>query len=155
MRVIENTTINASADTVFNIISDYERWPEFLTVNKKVIFLEEANGKRYYEVCHLRKGELIRSICIREIVSKEHIRFELSNPNFNYLKGEWIIESGRQGVNLISVHDFELRIPYVPGVLRNLIGYFLVKRLFFDRTTPITLREIKARAENIERNKTA
>ncbi len=151
IKVKDDIIIEASGDIVFDLVNDYENWPNILTVNKKVTFLKEENGKKHYEVSHLRnKNKLIRSVCIREMVNNRHIKFELGNPKFKILIGEWIIEeAGNKKVKLVSIHYFELNIPFLPVFLKDLIGYILVKKMFFDRTTPKTLKELKVIAEKI------
>ncbi|AEG60448.1 type II toxin-antitoxin system RatA family toxin [Desulforamulus ruminis] len=147
MRVIEEIIIQASLEDVFQVVSDYQRWPEFLSVNKKVTLLKREAGQDFYEVFHQRNGTLEKSICVREEISKRHIRFQLTNPHFTYLKGEWILEPSGTGVKLISVHDFELKVPLAFSFIKGLLERLLVKRLFFDKTTPVTLQELKKRAE--------
>lgn len=146
--------INAAAKDVFTIIYEYEKWPEFLTVNKKVVLIKTEGNIKQYEVYHQQsKKKLSKSYCKREILNNNHLKFELENKNFKFLRGEWIVVPLEKNVMLISIHEFELKLPVVLSFLKEFLEFFIVKKGFFDKTTPLTLLEIKDRAEHITKSK--
>jgi len=150
MKVVDYIRISAPVEAVFNVVNDYEKWPEFISVNKKVNLLREKNGKRYFEVFHEeKKGKVIRSECIRKQCAPNHICFVLMNNKFRHLSGEWIVAPIDNGSLLISIHEYEVKVPLGIKFIADLIGYFVVKNMFFDKTTPVTLREIKERVESV------
>lgn len=139
----EKKIINADSKTVYEVISDYINWPNYLSVNRSVEHLYRDGEYEVYAVKHLVGKKLHASQCRRREYPPERIEFILDNKFFKFLKGAWVINPvSEEKTELISIHEGEARIGIGKKLIEKIIG-----RLFFDKTTPVTMEELKIQCE--------
>lgn len=143
MYLRESIIIKAAPETVYNVVSNYLEWPNYLSVNKYVRRLYTDGDCEVYLVKHMVGKKTEASQCRRRNLPPSMIEFELDNKFFEHLEGSWIINKiSEKRTELISIHYGTAKIKHGKKIVEKIISEF-----FFKKTTPVTLKELKEECE--------
>tara|TARA_B100000959_G_C14491699_1_gene423467 strand:+ start:54 stop:497 length:444 start_codon:yes stop_codon:yes gene_type:complete len=136
----QDIIINTPVKTVYDIVCDYEKYPEFLPEIKRASLLQRQDNVAYVEF----ELELIMRITyILKITETpcEGIRWELSESRH--------LKSNVGGWYLSEVDVQKAKANYDISVeLKGLVPKSVMQRLT-DQTLPLTLQRFKDRAEDL------
>ena len=143
----KSVTINVPPDKLFDIIADYEKYPEFLPEVKKVKV--EAGQGAIKEVTY--------TVDIKAKVINYTLKHTAERPNklaWTMIKGEmmkgndgtWVLKAGAQPGTTDATYTIDLRLSaLVPGFIEKALA---------EQSLPSLLANFKARAEKLHGAKT-
>ncbi len=146
----ENTiTINAPAESVYNLAWDVLNWPEILPHYRRVTLLKEEGDHRVVEMAASRDGIPVSWVSIQKPLP------EIGRIIFRHIGGpttgmyvEWIIreDTTEQGriTHVRITHEFE---PHWVPVLGAFAAKYIIGRFFVHNIASKTLKKIKEIAE--------
>ncbi len=138
----KSVTINVPPEKLFDVIADYEKYPEFLPEVKKVKV--DAGQGSIKEVTY--------TVDIKAKVINYTLKHTAERPNklsWTMIKGEmmkgndgtWVLKAGAQPGTTDATYSIDLR-------LSSLVPGFLEKALA-EQSLPALLTNFKARAEKL------
>ena len=136
---IQSIVINAPVEKVFSVVSDYERYPEFLSEVKRVSTSDRSGNrvKVHYEV------DVIKRIKYTLELSEEPPR----RVSWSFVEGE-VMRDNRGAWLLESVGDHQTKATYsIEMALGPLVPKAIVKALV-GTSLPKMLEAFKKRAES-------
>jgi ribosome-associated toxin RatA of RatAB toxin-antitoxin module len=136
---IQSIVINAPVEKVFSVVSDYERYPEFLSEVKRVSTSDRSGNrvKVHYEV------DVIKRIKYTLELSEEPPR----RVSWSFVEGE-VMRDNRGAWLLESVGDHQTKATYsIEMALGPLVPKAIVKALV-ESSLPKMLEAFKKRAES-------
>ena len=103
-----------SAEQMYQLVNDVDRYPEFLPGCVASQVFEESNGHMLAELT-LRKGPVSQVFSTSNTLTpNEKIAMELSNGPFEYLKGSWTFKPlSEEACKIAFELDFELMMVIV------------------------------------------
>lgn len=135
----------AKAEEVFDILSDFARYPELVEVVKAVtVARRESDGALLstWEV-YFRNGVLKWTEADWLRRDELRIDFEQTDGDFDELSGSWVLDVRDGGVGVVFIQDFDFGIPSLASIIDPVAERVLtetiqliLKRLFPDVTFP-------------------
>ncbi|MDP7040753.1 MAG: SRPBCC family protein [Myxococcota bacterium] len=136
----QDIVINTPIQTIYDIVCDYEKYPEFLPEIKRASLLQRQENIAYVEF----ELELIMRITYILAITEtpyEGIRWELSESRH--------LKSNVGGWYLTKVDEQKAKANYDISVeLKGLVPKSVMQRLT-EKTLPLTLKRFKDRAEKL------
>ncbi len=109
-RTLHSTTVAAPAATVYAIIADVGRWPQYFAPNIHVEQLEQGPGTERIRIWATANGEVKTWVSRRELDAEAlrvSFRQEVSQPPVAGMGGEWVVTPVDEGTSLLELHhDF-------------------------------------------------
>lgn len=125
-RVELTETILAPLETVYDLTSNMEGYPEYMKNVISVQVLERFPGKTITYWIMEVEGMKMRWRELDEFFTEEKtIRFHLLNGDLDRLEGHWTFEDRPEGTHVIFYLDFDLGVP----MLNGLFHYLLLKKV--------------------------
>ncbi|MBF0493061.1 MAG: SRPBCC family protein [Deltaproteobacteria bacterium] len=131
-------TINAPIKTVYEVVTDFESYPEFLSGSKGVKILSKKTGSLQVEF----KVDLIKTISYTldfKLVAPKECSWTLVKGDFMKSNtGSWKLKEVKKG---ITEANYEIEIGFgllVPGNIANIL---------VGKNLPAMMKEFKDRAE--------
>jgi len=112
-QISRNALVMYSCKSIFDLVNDIERYPEFLP-NCSGAALLEASGDAIVGSVEIRKGPVCKSFTTRNTLEADsRISMELVDGPFKYLKGHWHftrLEENACKVELTLEYEFSSRL---------------------------------------------
>lgn len=137
MDLKHSIVIKGSVDKVFSVMSDVERWPEFLSSHQKVRIVSKEQNKMILEWIWKIKWRSLITIDPKD----RKIRSELMNWPAKGLTADWIFEEIPEGTKMTAIHNFNPKAPIIGGLLK------LIAKEILNKMSPNTLKALKERIE--------
>lgn len=133
--------IKGDVKDVFNVSSDFEKYPEFIPTYKRVRILSKEGRKMIVE----RESSSGYKWKSRVFVDKDSrsIKAEQLEGPLKGMKIEWEFIEVEDGVKIVLTHEFEYK--KVP-LIGNLVGRLIVSRIV-KKMAMKTLEGVKKRVE--------
>ncbi len=124
--VEEQIDIKMDPAQLFPIISDFERYPEFMADVQKVTVLERGDGWSTSEWINLAAGRTIKWV-EKDFVKPDENRidFELVKGDLKTFEGFWLLEPNGESAKLTLRISFEFGIPMLAPLLHPLLAKIL------------------------------
>jgi len=134
--VEEQIDIKMKPETLFSIISDFEKYPEFMADVKKVTILEKGDEWSTSEWINEVVGRTIRWV-EKDFVkpAENRIDYEQIEGDLKVLKGFWQLEPNGASTKVTFNMEFEFGIPMLAPLLHPLLTKVLrdnVKQMLAD-----------------------
>lgn len=134
--VEEQIDIKMDPKELFPIISDFEKYPEFMEDVKKVTILEQGDEWSTSEWVNLAVGRTIRWV-EKDFVKpgENRIDFEQIEGDLKTLKGFWQLNPNGVTTKVTFSMEFEFGIPMLAPLLHPLLAKILrdnVKQMLSD-----------------------
>lgn len=124
----QSALVPYSAEQMYRLVNDYERYPEFLSgcVGAKTLSLGE--NELNAELVIQKLGISQRFSTHNTMIPNEKITMELLNGPFRYLKGAWIFQPfDEQSCNISLQLDFEFSSPMIAIVFGKIFNELTFK----------------------------
>ncbi len=145
MNLKEEIEINANQDTVFQVMLDLERFPEFMEDVKRITILEK-DGNRKVSEWEAEIDGLVFKWQEEDIYYPQDYKltYKLIKGDLDKFEGYWeIIRLSDNKSKLVLFLDFDLNIPTLKSLIMPTIKFKVKKNL------ALMLRAIKSRAESL------
>jgi len=145
MNLKEEIEINANQDTVFQVMLDLERFPEFMEGVKRITILEKDGNRRVSE-WEAEIDGLVFKWQEEDIYYPQDYKltYKLIKGDLDKFEGYWeIIRLSDNKSKLVLFLDFDLNIPTLKSLIMPTIKFKVKKNL------ALMLRAIKSRAESL------
>ncbi|MCX7870362.1 MAG: SRPBCC family protein [bacterium] len=145
MNLKEEIEINANQDTVFQVMLDLERFPEFMEDVKRITILEKDGNRRVSE-WEAEIDGLVFKWQEEDIYYPQDYKltYKLIKGDLDKFEGYWeIIRLSDNKSKLVLFLDFDLNIPTLKSLIMPTIKFKVKKNL------ALMLRAIKSRAESL------
>lgn len=138
----QRATINAPVDTVYQVISDVEKYPQFLSDIKKVRRKEDLIEM----TVQVGPFELVM-VHRATFVPNESVTIRLVRGPFKKYDARWTLTAGEEGtdVRYDMVYELDLKIPGASGI----VGAAL------DDNTRKTIAAFKKRVASLQKDDTS
>ncbi len=145
MNLKEEIEINANQDTVFKVMLELEKFPEFMEDVKKITILQEDGNRRVSEWEAEIDGLIFKWQEEDIYYPKDYkLTYKLIKGDLDKFEGYWeIIKLSDNKSKLILFLDFDLNIPTLKSLIMPTIKFKVKKNL------GLMLRAIKSRAESL------
>lgn len=122
MPVVEEAIeVKMNVAEIFPIISDFERYPEFMENCKKVTVLERGEGYTISEWINEVDGRTLKWTERDDIKPEENkIEFEMLKGDLKWYGGFWRLEPDGAKTNVVLNVGFEIGIPMLSALLNPL-----------------------------------
>ncbi|MEW6606211.1 MAG: SRPBCC family protein [bacterium] len=135
--------INKDIDKVFEIATDFERYPEFIPTYKKVKIIEKNADNIIIERSGMAGGKEITWRSLVKLEKNKSITAEQLAGPIPGMKIEWLFEEVGNTTKITLIHNFEYKkIPLIGPI----IGKFIVAKIVYKMADD-TLKAIKNRVE--------
>jgi ribosome-associated toxin RatA of RatAB toxin-antitoxin module len=125
--------VNASPETIYPILKDMEKYPEFMEDLVSVAVVERSDNSTVTKWVSNVDGRVIKwteqDIFDEE---KQHISYKQIEGDLKKFEGEWILSPIVGGTEIKLTVDFEFGIPMIAGLLN-----------------PILKKKVRANSENM------
>lgn len=145
MNLKEEIEINANQDTVFKVMLDLEKFPEFMEDVKRITILEKDANRRVSE-WEAEIDGLVFKWQEEDIYYPQDYKltYKLIKGDLDKFEGYWeIIKLSDSKSKLVLFLDFDLNIPTLKSLIMPTIKFKVKKNL------ALMLRAIKSRAESL------
>jgi len=132
--------VDVKPKVLYDIISDFERYPEFIPEMKKVKILEKSKNRivAEYEVSMIKT---IRYTLVLDLKPNKEVSWSLKEKGFFKVNdGKWTLESLDKGKRTKATYWLRLDMGFVPGK---------IMKMLLEVNFPKMLTQFKNRAESL------
>lgn len=119
--------INAPKGSLYGILKDMEKYPQFMKDLKSVKVLERHENTTLTEWETTIMGNKIKWV-EKDIFddANHHIRYHQKSGDLHKFEGEWILTEIDQGTRVTLTVDFEIGVPMLAGLI-NPVAKLMIK----------------------------